>query len=222
VNDLKIIQIGINRENVKERFSYLQLKKMNLGRYIRLENPPYDEDPPLDHIIFDKKEWYVGKTKPANTWGLTSRHYGCFLAHKQAQSIGFSDEGHFLICESDVKFPDEKLFISRLQEAINILNTTDYPLITFSEPNRDTTTTFYDKVSENFYEFDNIIGTYCYLVNGKHKKLFDKLYQEVGWHAYDWWLNFAFQTIETKMLCHKTKIVAWYKGDSDVDVTVIR
>lgn len=222
MSNLKVIHIGINREATREQLSYSQLKNMNLGRYIRLENPPYDEDPPLDHIIFGNKKWYIGKTKPMDTWGLTSRHYGCFLAHKQAQAIGFSDEGHFLICESDVKFPDEDQFRIRLKEALNILDTTDYPLITFSEPNKQTTTTFYNQVSENFYEFNHIIGTHCYLVNGRQKNLFDELYQKVGWHTYDWWLNFAFETIEKKMLCQKTELASWYEGTSDIDVGTIK
>lgn len=220
--EIKVIQIGIDREAPKESLSYAQLKNMGLGRYIRLENPPCNYDPPLDHIIFDRKDWYVGLTKEPNTWGLTSRHYGCWLAHKQAIQIGFSDEGHFLVCESDVKFDHEGIFKQRLHEALEILDTTDYPLITFSEPNRDTDTNFYEQVSENFYEFDNIIGAYCYLINGRHKSLFDSLYEKVGWHAFDWWLNFAFQTTDKKMLCQKDKIVTWYEGHSNIDVGTIR
>ena len=128
----------------------------------------------------------------------------------------------FFICESDVKFPDEETFKLRLQEAINILDTTEYSLISFAEPNRDTTTTFYNKVSENFYEFNHMIGGYCYLINGRHKDLFNELDKKIGWHAFDWWLNFAFETTDKKMLCQKTKLVTWYTGNSDIDVGTVR
>lgn len=217
---IKIIQAGVNREAEREQFSMAQLKGLGY-RYIRIENPVYEEDPPLDHVFQGNKHWYIGKTKKYSQWGLTARHYGCWLSQKQSLAIGFSDPGHFLVCEGDARILDEEKFKARVEEAAKILDENKYHLITFSEPSRDNVpTTMGTKVGENFYEFDQILGAYCYLINWRSKDFFDKMFEKVGWHAYDWWLVYGFQQMEEKMLCQKEKLVDWFEGYSEIDVGV--
>lgn len=216
---IKIIQAGVNRKAKREQLSMAQLKGLGY-RYIRIENPVYEEDPPLNHVFQGNKHWYVGKTKKPNEWGLTPRHYGCWLSQKQSLAIGFSDPGHFLVCEGDARILDEEKFKTRIEEATKILDENNYHLITFSEPHRALTTNFYEQVSENFFEFDQIAGAYCYLVNGNSKEFFDEMFNKVGWHAYDWWLVYGFQQMGEKMLCQKEKLVDWFEGYSEIDVGV--
>jgi hypothetical protein len=219
--NLKIIQAGVDREAEREQLSMTQLKGLGY-RYIRVENPVCEYDPPLDHVFEGNKHWYLGKTKRLDQWGLTARHYGCWLSQKQSLAIGFSDAGHFLVCEGDVKILDEEKFKLRLEEAIKILDETSYHIITFSEPNRAVTTNLGKQVGENFCEFDEIAGAYCYLVNEKSKDFFDLMFEKIGWHAYDWWLVYGFKQLNQKMLCQKEKIVAWYPGLSEIDVGLSR
>lgn len=213
---MKIIQAGVDREAEREQLSMAQLKGLGY-RYIRIENPVYDEEPPLEEVFEGRKDWYVGKEKEWGTWGLIPRHYGCWLAHKQAIQVGFCEEEHFLVCEGDCRILDVELFKERLQEAIGVLNTSPHPLVTFSEPNVATSTTFFKQVSNHLWEFDNIINAHCYLVNKNSKHIFDWMFNNVGWHAFDWWLNFTVSKTDEKMLCFKEKLTSQFEGFSEID-----
>ena len=217
--NLKIIQAGVDREAEREQLSMTQLKELGC-RYIRLENPVYEDDPPLDHVFEGNKHWYVGKTKPSGTWGLTPGHYGCWLSHKQSMALGFADKGHFLICEGDCKILDITKFKTHLEEAIEVLNTTDYPIIRFETSNNLISTTYYNQVSDNIWECDQVINGHCYLVNEKSKPFFDNLFETVGWHAFDWWLVYAFQKVNQKMLCFKEELTDQFSGFSEIDKVI--
>ena len=220
---MRIIQFGVDSSSPREFLSKQQIK--NLGYfYTRIENPTYDHEPPLDKIFKNNKDLYIGLTKNYEDFGLTPRHYGCWLGHRQAISLGFCEGGHFLVCEGDAKILDVDLFNKRLEEATTLLDNTTYPLVSFSEPNWRTTTQFFDKVSDNLWEYDNIINAHCYLVNGNSKHIFDWLYKNIGWHAFDWWLNYAIADyIQThpdekcRQLCFKEKITMQHDGYSEID-----
>ena len=214
--EIKVIQIGLHNKTERETQSQQQLQSLT-SNYIRIENTPYDKEPPINQIFEGRKDWYVGLTKEPNTWGLIPPHYGCWLAHKQALQVGFCENEHFLICEGDCKILNIDLFKSRLQEAIHNLDTTTHPLVTFSEPNFATTTTFFNQASEHLWEFDNIINTQCLLINKNSKNIFDWMFNNVGWHAYDWWLNFAVAKTDKKMLCFKEKLTHQFDGFSEID-----
>ena len=215
--NLKIIQIGVNKKLEKQNQSQQQLQSLT-SNYIRIENTPYDKEPPINNMFEGNKHWYVGKRKELNTWGLTSRHYGCWLAHKQALQLGFCENEHFLVCEGDCKILDIDLFKMRLQEAITTLDNSNHPLVTFSEPNLLTTTTFSNQVSKHLWEFDNIINAHCYLVNKNSKNIFDWMFNNVGWREYDFWLLYGFNYINKKILCQKENLAWVFDGPSSIDI----
>ena len=62
---IKIIHAGIDSTSPREQQSIEQLKSLG-ERYIRIENTPYDEEPPLEEIYKGRKDWYVGKEKDYN------------------------------------------------------------------------------------------------------------------------------------------------------------
>jgi hypothetical protein len=213
---VKIIQAGINSSSSRESQSIQQLKSLG-ERYIRIENTPYEEEPPLEEIYKGRKDWYIGKEKDYNQFGFTPRHYGAFLSHKQSITLGFADKGHSLICEADCKILDVEKFKSRLKEALKILDETNYHIIRFETPNKGISTTFYNQVSENIFECDQVILGQCYLVNEKSKAFYEHLFNNVGWHTPDWWLIYAFQEFNQKMLCFKEKLTHQFEGFSEID-----
>ena len=215
-NKIKIIQAGINSNSPRENQSMDQLKSLGY-RYIRIENEPYEDEPPLDEVYNGRKDWYVGKEKNYNQFGFTPRHYGAFLSHKQSIMLGFCDSGHSLICESDCKILNIDKFKIRLEEAIEVLNTTNHPIVRFETPNEGIQTTFYDKISDNIWECDQVILGQCYLINEKSKPLFEHLFNNVGWHTPDWWLVYAFQQFNQKMLCFKEPLTHQFDGYSEID-----
>jgi hypothetical protein len=132
--------------------------------------------------------------------------------------LGFSDNGHSLICEADCKILDIEKFKDRLQEGVDLLDRSDYPILRFEPPykcikcpcfsdfNNDimkvkegdllshNPTKFYKQVSDNIFECDKIIGSQCFLINEKSKSLFEHIYDSVGWLCADHWLNYVFAT----------------------------
>jgi hypothetical protein len=213
---VKIIQFGLHGGSEREVQSQQQLQSLT-SNYTRIENARYSKEPPINEIFEGRKDWYVGLTKEPDTWGLTPPHYGCWLGHKQAIQLGFCENEHFLVCEGDCRILDMDLFKTRLQEAIKVHDEQDYPIIRFEEPNNELTTTFFDQVSKNIWEFDNIALSHCYLVNKKSKPIFDWLFLNVGWHTPDWWLNFAFPKADIKMLCFNEKLTTQFDGFSEID-----
>jgi len=213
---IKIIHAGIDSTSPREQQSIEQLKSLG-ERYIRIENTPYNEEPPLEEIYKGRKDWYVGKEKDYNQFGFTPRHYGAFLSHKQSIMLGFADRGHSLICEADCKILDMEKFKLRLQEALKVLDETNYHIIRFETPNKGISTTFYNQVSKNIFECDQVILGQCYLVNEKSKAFYEHLFNNVGWHTPDWWLVYAFQEFNQKMLCFKEELTHQFEGFSEID-----
>ena len=133
---------------------------------------------------------------------------------------------HVLVCESDCKILDIPLFKERLNEAISYLNDNSNPLVSFAEPNFRTDTTFFDKVSNNLIECDNLINAHCYLVNKNSKDQWDWMYKNVGWHAYDWWVNYAIEEYNkfhnpSYQLCFNERITHQFDGLSDIDISAL-
>jgi hypothetical protein len=216
MDNVKIIHAGLDSTAPREKNSIKQLTELGL-RYIRLENSPWDKTPPLDHVFEGNKHWYVGGSKKYNEFGLTPRHYGAFLSHKQSIFVGLADKEHFLVCEGDCKILDTEVFLDRLKEAVDVLDKSNYPLVRFEEPNFQTETKFYNQVSENIWECDKVINGHCYLINGNTQDFWIELFKEVGWHTPDWWLAFAFEKAGEKMLCFKEKLTHQFDGISEID-----
>lgn len=213
---VKIIQAGLDLDNPREFQSYQQLSNLGI-RYVRIQNDPYTEEPPLDKIYGGNKEWYVGKEKNPNTFGFTPRHYGAYLSHIQSIMLGFADKDHSLICEGDCRVLDTEVFKSRLEEAVDLLNTTNYPVVRFETPNHLIETTFHNQVSDNIHECDKVMLGHCYLVNNNSRDFWYKMIEEVGWHTPDWWLVYAFSHSDTKMLCFKDTLTHQFDGYSEID-----
>ncbi len=212
----KIIQAGIDSSSEREVNSSQQLKSLGI-RYIRIENDIFEGDPPVEDIYNGETHLYKDNKQPLE-FGLTKRHYGCWLSHKQSIMLGFTDKNHSLICEADCKILDIEKFKLRLQEAVKLLNTTDYPIVRFEKPNfAGVPTTFYNQVSENIWECDQVALGQCYLVNHKCKKEFEHMFNNIGWHAFDWWLSLAFKQSNLKQLCFKEDLTYQFSGHSQID-----
>lgn len=220
--NFKIVQFGLDRYDDKESKSMSQLKKLSKDmnvRYIRIENPPYEWDAPVDKIFKNWRGSYSGRKKNPNIKGLclTDFEYGCWLSHRQAISLGFADRGHTLVCESDCKILDMDLFKERLIEAVNLFDkNSDYPVIRFEPPFYPTwiKTKFGKQVSENTYECDKIFSSHCYLIHENSKKFFMDLYEEEGWLTSDDWLNYNFGDRNIPFLAFKELLTFQFNGSS--------
>lgn len=148
--DVKIIQIASEPYKEREIKSYNSLSQLGY-RYIRIINPRYTEYPPTYNVFDGRTDWIVGITKPdPDKFGLTSGHYGAFIGHISAILSSFVDKDYTLICECDCLLNVEaQYFKDRVDEAINLLEKSDYKIVRFEAPNWQVKYT--EKVSENIY-----------------------------------------------------------------------
>ena len=121
------------------------------------------------------------------------------------------------MCEADCKILDTSLFQKRLKEALDVLDSTKYPMVKFEAANEIAPTQFNTQVSKNIWECDQVLPAHCYLINKNSKLYFDNLYNTFGWHAFDWWIVFAFQETNIKMLGFKEKFTSQFDGFSEID-----
>jgi glycosyltransferase involved in cell wall biosynthesis len=217
--DVKIVQVSSEPEKEREINSHSSLSTLGY-RYIRILNPRFTEIPPLKNIIDGREDWYVGITKPnPDEWGLTSGHYGAWQGHMSAIMASFVDEDYSLICECDCLLNvDPEEFRNRVDEAINLLENTDYKIVRFEAPNQQVK--FGDKVSENIYLGNIMTLGHCYMVHSKHRDWYLERYDSVGWHTPDWWLNFAFERVNEPMPSFKELVLTKQsEGFSIIDNT---
>jgi len=217
--DVKIVQVSSEPEKKREIDSYNSLSTLGY-RYIRILNPRFTEVPPLKKIIDGREDWYVGITKPnPDEWGLTSGHYGAWQGHMSAIMASFVDEDYSLICECDCLLNvDPQEFRNRVDEAISLLENTDYKIVRFEAPNQQVK--FSDKVSENLYLGNIMTLGHCYMIHSKHRDWYLERYDSVGWHTPDWWLNFAFERVNEPMPAFKNLVLTKQsEGFSIIDNT---
>jgi len=193
-------------------------------RYIRIENQPYDRPAPLNNIYKNWVNFYRGSQKENNETGLTDRHYGAWLSHKQAILLSFADDDYSLICECDCRILDIDLFKERLSEAIKVLEENPkYPIVRFEPISYSLDkidVKFGDQISRNLYECDKITLGHCYLINKNSKNFFHNLYDEDGWTTPDDWLWFTFIERQIPFLCFKEDLTSQFSGYSQIDKLV--
>jgi len=200
--DIKIIQVSSEPEKDREIKSYNSLSKLGY-RYIRIINPRYVEYPPTYNVFDNHVDWIIGITKPdPNKFGFTSGHYGAWQGHMSAILASFVDKDYTLICECDCLLNvDEQFFRDRVDEAISALEKTNYKIVRFEAPNHQVE--FGSKVSDNLYECNLMTLGHCYMIHSKDRDFYLNRIDNVGWHTPDWWLNFAFERSNEKMLTFK-------------------
>jgi hypothetical protein len=209
--DVKIIQVSSEPEVNREIVSFESLSQLGY-RYIRIVNPRYTDLPPINNIYEGHTDWFIGVTKPdPNQWGLTSGHYGAWQGHMSAIFASFVDKDYTLICECDCLISvDTQFFRDRVDEAINLLESSDYKIVRFEAPSQQVE--FTDKLSENIYLGDKMTLGHCYLISSKHRNWWLDRFDNVGWHTPDWWLNYSFNKVDEKMPSFKGMVLT---GQSD-------
>jgi len=216
----KIIHCSIDPFSEREKQSINQLENLGL-RYVRIQNQPYNWPAPQHNMFKNWVGFDHGSDKDPNITGLTDRHYGAWLSHKQAILLSFADDDYSLICECDCRILDVDLFRERLSEAIKVLEENpEYPIVRF-EP-ISFSMNFYDvelgkQISDNIFECKKISLGHCYLINKNSKSFFQKLFDEEGWTTPDDWLLFTFFDRNVPFLCFTENLTSQFDGFSEID-----
>lgn len=191
-DNIKIIQVSSEPEKTREIRSNKSLSELGY-RYIRIINPRYNKYPPTHNVFGGHIDWIKGITKPdPNEFGFTSGHYGAFQGHLSAILASFVDDDYTLICECDCLITvDPQFFRDRVDEAINLLENSDYKIVRFEHGNHQVE--FGDKVSENIYLANIMTLGHCYLISSRHRSFWLDRLDKIGWHSPDFWLNFSLE-----------------------------
>lgn len=195
--DIKIVQVCSEPEKQREIDSYNSLSQLGY-RFIRIINPRYTEYPPTHNVFDGRTDWIVGITKPdPDKFGFTSGHYGAWQGHVSAILSSFVDEDYTLICECDCLLNvDTQFFRDCVDEAINLLENSNYKIVRFEAPSDQVEYT--DKVSDNLWLGNIMTLGHCYMIHKRDMKFY--IDNMNFWHTPDWWLNFVFERSGEKML----------------------
>lgn len=219
--DVKIIQVSSEPEVEREIQSFNSLSQLGY-RYIRIINPRYTEYPPTHNVFEGRTDWIVGITKPdPNKFGFTSGHYGAWQGHLSAILSSFVDNDYTLICECDcIVAVDLQFFRDRVDEAINLLENSDYKIVRFETPNWQVN--YDNKLSDNLYSCNMLTLGHCYMIHSKHRDFWLKAFDSVGWHSPDFWLNFVFEKYGEKMPAFKNLILTMQAGGFSIIDNIYR
>jgi GR25 family glycosyltransferase involved in LPS biosynthesis len=194
---IQIKHLLTNANDVRELVSIPSIRQLeNCGMtYQPMINQLYDELPPAEncrrpeHLSKDNKpgELYSG----AGLGWITGRHYGCYLAHRNA--LETIDTHHFdytLIFEADAYITsDYKEFDEIIHKAIEIMERDDVYYLSFSNnPSIEKT-----QIDTNFSKTSHTqTGAHAYIVRNKDKSWWLDKIKKVGWDSADLWYNYVF------------------------------
>lgn len=213
---IHLIQISSNPQDPKEIKSYNDLQKLNVD-YIRHINPNFTELPPSNLAFGDIND--IKMTKKYNEWGLTPAHYGCFKSHSQAIASAMCKDNPTIICENDVQILDYELMNKKIQIGAEYMLENKYKILRLETPTfrNEKNRGCYNQLTNDLWESNRMIGAYCYMVNPNEKLWWLETILKKGWHAWDIFLNYTFQSEHLPMLSFKEELTYFYEGGSIID-----
>jgi hypothetical protein len=156
---------------------------------------------------------------------LTPAHYGCYDSFRTAVLSEFdSDLDYFLVFEGDAKIQDHKIFMSKLNEAIGLIDKHNLDYISFGG--------IYDlefgvlqsrvveEMTEDFFICDKIIGCQCLLFPQKSRKKIKEILRTEPWDALDIYLNNVSAKYRLRVGVSQKTLVTQYDGVSTIDSVV--
>jgi hypothetical protein len=212
-------------DDMRERVSIQslqQLAKYGID-YQPIINEVYEGIPPAEncrrpeHISKDNKpgELYPG----AGLGWMTGRHYGCYLAHRNAlETIDEENYDYTLIFEADAFiYTGLEEFVDIVHKACFISDRDDAYFISFANnPSREKT-----KIDELFTQTGpNQDLAHCYLIPNRTKSWWLDRIKDCGWDVGDLWFNHVFYHYPMKRYTTNKVYSKQAEGFSLLDLTV--
>jgi FkbM family methyltransferase len=220
--NIKAVQFLLNGDYPKQEQSVqnlLILEKYGIG-YERHYNNVYTDLPPSSK---SSRPHDVGMELKPNS--LTPTHYGCYDSFRTAVLSEFdSDLDYFLVFEGDAKIQDHEVFMSKLHEAIGLIDKHNLDYVSFGG--------IYDlefgvlqsrvveEMTEDFFVCDKIIGCQCILFPQKSRKKLKEILRTEPWDALDIYLNNVSAKYGLRVGVSRKTFVTQYDGISTIDSVV--
>ena len=214
--EINLIQISSDINSPKEIKSYNDLHKLDVN-YTRHINPNYINLPPKG--VINGEDNIIKMSKREDEWGLTPPHYGCFHSHCQAIASAMCKQNPTLICESDTQILNRELMNIKMQSGAEYMIKNKYKILRFETPTfrHEGNRKCYRQLTNDLWESNRMIGAYCYMVNPNEKGWWLDTILNKGWHAWDIFLNYIFQSEHIPMLSFKEELTYFYEGGSIID-----
>lgn len=212
IKKIKVLHLLTVPQHLRERKSVREIIALcndDQFDYYQAINKPYEDVPPSHNVLFGNSHWVLGKNKPkgpSKKCGLTSGHYGCFIAHRDAiiQFIKQDMYRWLLIVECDCKILDESIS-TKIKESVKFMSSSDCKIFTFGR-----TDDFPVPVYEDICESNSLFGTQMYLLDRYKADYYKRLFDTYGWHTIDLWYNEVFKIEKEKVLCRKQILASQY------------
>jgi GR25 family glycosyltransferase involved in LPS biosynthesis len=219
---IKAVQFLLNGNYPKQEQSVqnlLTLEQYGID-YKRHYNDVYKDPPPASK---SSRPHDVSMELKPNS--LTPAHYGCYDSFRTAVLSEFdSDLDYFLIFEGDAKIQDHTVFMSKLNEAIRLIDKYNLDYVSFGG--------IYDlefgvlqsrvveEMTEDFFVCDKIIGCQCLLFPQKSRKKIKEILRTEPWDALDIYLNNVSAKHRLRVGVSQKTLVTQYDGVSTIDSVV--
>jgi FkbM family methyltransferase len=219
---IKAVQFLLNGDYPKQEQSVQNLsalEKYGIG-YERHYNNVYTDLPPASK---SSRPYDVSMELKPNS--LTPAHYGCYDSFRTAVLSEFdSDLDYFLVFEGDAKIQDHEVFMSKLHEAIGLIDKHNLDYVSFGG--------IYDlefgvlqsrvveEMTEDFFVCDKIIGCQCLLFPQKSRKKIKEILRTEPWDALDIYLNNVSAKYGLHVGVSRKTFVTQYDGISTIDSVV--
>jgi FkbM family methyltransferase len=195
---IQAIHLLTNVTEAREVESIRQLSQLqNYGiDYVQHVNEPYDGPAPAE---FCRRPDAVGDTPQDLGNGLgvmTGRHYGCYLAHRDA-ILSMTDEYDYtLVFEADANIETSVAeFVELIMKAANVMKTNDVYFISFANNPSIGTSDFDEDFHQTAHNQDL---AHCYMMPNDKKEWYKERCGDCPWDAADLWLNHVFYAFPQK------------------------
>lgn len=198
--------------------SISQLKQRGFD-YQPIMNVVYDGLPPAEHC---RRPYDISNTPgkvdyDSGLGKLTGRHYGCYLAHRNALSM--LDDSNFdytLVFESDAYIAPQDMdeFVNTVYKACETIEKDNVYYISFANNPSGKMETVNDTFIETAH-FQDL--THCYLVSNKHKQWWLDRIKDSEWDTADLWFNHVFCHHPQKRYTTQKKLCIQAEGMSLLD-----
>jgi FkbM family methyltransferase len=219
---IKAVQFLLNGDYPKQEQSVQNLSVLEdygIG-YERHYNNVYTDLPPASK---SSRPYDVSMELKPNA--LTPAHYGCYDSFRTAVLSEFdSDLDYFLVFEGDANIQDHEVFMSKLHEAIGLIDKHNLDYVSFGG--------IYDlefgvlqsrvveEMTEDFFVCDKIIGCQCLLFPQKSRKKIKEILRTEPWDALDIYLNNVSAKHGLRVGVSRKTFVTQYDGISTIDSVV--
>lgn len=222
LHKIKAVQFLLNGNHEKQDMSIENLSSLEEYGivYHKQYNDVYTDLPPISKSARPRDVSI--ELKPNS---LTPAHYGCYDSFRTAVLSEFdSDLDYLLVFEGDAKIQNKEVFMSKLQESIELIDKYKLDYVSFGGiydlEHGVLQSNVVENMTEDFFVCDKIIGCQCILFPKNSRNKIKEILRTEPWDALDIYLNKVSSKHGLRVGVSRKTLVTQYDGISTIDNVV--